>query len=189
MAAEDDADGAALASIEDDLAGAAMRAGLAWQRKTRSILGKGSDLDALLASEAQGKTVKQVLADVSAEATAGALERLLREAAEFEHQGLFPAGSTDAIRANLRAASSIEDAVAAVDFVEEAVFEVPAIKHEVLRRISAAARPDAIIGTNTSTLPVHTLAPAVTGPERFLTVHFSNPAPFIPGVELVAGAG
>ena len=65
--------------------------------------------------------------------------------------------------------------------------EVPAIKHEVLRRICAAARPDAIIGTNTSTLPVHTLAPAVTHPNRFLTVHFSNPAPFIPGVELVCG--
>ena len=127
------------------------------------------------------------LADVSAEATEKALERLLREAAEFEGQGLFPKGSTEAIRTNLHTAPSIEEAVRTVDFIEEAVFEVPAIKHEVLRRISAAARTDAIIGTNTSTLPVHTLAPAVSNPERFLTVHFSNPAPFIPGVELVAG--
>jgi len=127
------------------------------------------------------------LADVSPEATKKAHERLLREAKEFEEQGLFPAGSTKAIEANLKTAESIEDAVRDVDFIEEAVPEVPSIKHDVLKRVCAAARPDAIIGTNTSTLPVHTLAPAVTNPERFLTVHFSNPAPFIPGVELVAG--
>lgn len=128
-----------------------------------------------------------VLADVSAEATEKALERLIREAGEFEAQGLFPVGAQDAVRKLLAAAPSIEDAVRDADFIEEAVPEVPSIKHDVLKRICAAARPEAIIGTNTSTLPVHTLAPAVTNPERFLTVHFSNPAPFIPGVELVAG--
>ncbi len=127
------------------------------------------------------------LADASSAATEAAHARLLSEAAQFEQQGLFPSGATDIIRRNLHVAASIETAVADVDFIEEAVFEVPAIKHEVLRRISASARPDAIIGTNTSTLPVHTLAPAVTRPARFLTVHFSNPAPFIPGVELVSG--
>ena len=135
---------------------------------------------------AAGMTV--TLADASPEVTRAALDRLLREAGEFEAQGLFPAGSAEEIKANLRVAESIEDAVREVDFIEEAVPEVPSIKHEVLRRICAAARPDAIIGTNTSTLPVKTLAPAVSNPERFLTVHFSNPAPFIPGVELVSGA-
>ncbi len=134
---------------------------------------------------AAGMTV--TLADASPEVTRTALERLLREAREFETQGLFPAGSAETIKANLRVADSIEDAVRDVDFIEEAVPEVPSIKHEVLRRICAAARPDAIIGTNTSTLPVKILAPAVTNPARFLTVHFSNPAPFIPGVELVSG--
>lgn len=134
---------------------------------------------------AAGMTV--TLADASPEATAKAHVRLLAEAQDFEAQGLFPTGSAASIAANLHTADSIEDAVRDVDFVEEAVFEVPAVKHEVLRRISIAARADTIIGTNTSTLPVAILAPAVTRPERFLTVHFSNPAPFIPGVELVAG--
>jgi 3-hydroxybutyryl-CoA dehydrogenase len=127
------------------------------------------------------------LTDASPDATKASYERLLNEATQFESQGLFPKGGTETIRKNLHAAASIEEAVAGVDFIEEAVPEVPSIKHEVLRRICAAARPDAIIGTNTSTLPVHTLAPAVTNPGRFLTVHFSNPAPFIPGVELVSG--
>ncbi|MCG7595686.1 3-hydroxyacyl-CoA dehydrogenase family protein [Mycobacterium sp. PSTR-4-N] len=127
------------------------------------------------------------IADVSAEATRRALEQLEKEATEFEDQGLFEPGSAKTIMGNLSARDSIEDAVADVDFVMEAVFEDPDVKKDVLARICASARPDAIIGTNTSTIPVKVLVEAVTHPERFLTVHFSNPAPFIPGVELVAG--
>lgn len=126
------------------------------------------------------------IADVDKETTDKAFARLLKEADEFEAQGLYKAGSTTIIKQNLSCAESIEAAVADADFIEEAVFEVPDIKMSTLKRISANARPDAIIGTNTSTIPLHVLAPAVTHPERFLTVHFSNPAPFIPGVELVA---
>lgn len=128
-----------------------------------------------------------VIADVSADAARSARERLLGETADFERDGLFRPGATDRVERNLSVADSIEDAVRDVDFIEEAVFEVPAVKHQVLARISAAARPDAIIGTNTSTIPVHVLDVAVERPERFLTVHWSNPAPFIPGIELVAG--
>ncbi|GAB2450840.1 3-hydroxyacyl-CoA dehydrogenase family protein [Xylanimonas ulmi] len=127
------------------------------------------------------------IADVSADATSAAYERLLIEARDFEDAGLFDVGAAEKIRANLRTASSIEEAVADVDFVEEAVFESVEVKHEVLSRISAAARPEAIIGSNTSTIPARVLGTVVKHPERFLTVHFSNPAPFIPGVELVLG--
>ncbi len=127
------------------------------------------------------------LADASADATRASLGRLIGEAEQFEQQGLFAAGAAEAVAQRLHAAPSIEDAVRDADFVEEAVFEKLDVKHEVLARISAAARADTIIGTNTSTLPVRVLAEAVTHPRRFLTVHFSNPAPFIPGVELVRG--
>jgi len=127
------------------------------------------------------------IADVDSEATSKAFERLLKEAGEFEVQGLYKSGSTAIIKRNLSCGESIEAAVANADFIEEAVFEVPDVKRSTLGLISAKARPDAIIGTNTSTIPLHVLAPAVKHPDRFLTVHFSNPAPFIPGVELVAG--
>jgi 3-hydroxybutyryl-CoA dehydrogenase len=51
-----------------------------------------------------------------------------------------------------------------VDFVEEAVPEVPQIKRDVLARVEAAARPGTIIGTNTSTIPVHVLAEGLKDP-------------------------
>lgn len=125
--------------------------------------------------------------DNDPETTKAQFARLLAEAQEFEDQGLYEKGSVETIKANLTCGTTIEEAVADVDFIEEAVFERVDVKLDVLKKISDNCRPDAIIGTNTSTIPVRELVPAVANPERFLTVHFSNPAPFIPGVELVAG--
>lgn len=130
-----------------------------------------------------------VLADASAELAAANRERLVREAADYAGRGLFPPDAEERIAGRLTAAESIEDAVADVDFVEEAVPEVLAIKHETLARISRAAPREALIGSNTSTISIATLAEAVEGPARFLGVHFSNPAPFIPGVEVIPHAG
>ena len=130
-----------------------------------------------------GATVR--IADVSEEIARKNYGRLLDEAREFVADELFPQDAVERLEANLSPAASIEEAVAEADFIEEAVPEKLEIKHETLRRISAAARPDAIIGSNTSTILIASLAEAVERPERFLGVHFSNPAPFIPGVELI----
>ncbi|MET3511424.1 MULTISPECIES: 3-hydroxyacyl-CoA dehydrogenase family protein [Plantibacter] len=130
-----------------------------------------------------GATVR--IADISEEIARKNYDRLIAEAEQFVADGLFPADAVERIRANVSPAASIEEAVTGADFIEEAVPEKIEIKHETLRRISAAASPDAIIGSNTSTILIGSLAEAVTNPERFLGVHFSNPAPFIPGVELI----
>ncbi|MGO4435984.1 3-hydroxyacyl-CoA dehydrogenase family protein [Paenarthrobacter sp. RAF9] len=110
------------------------------------------------------------LADVSAEVAQKNYDRLLEESEQFIADGLFPAGSTEILKQNLWAAKDIEEAVADADFIEEAVPEVLDIKHQTLARISAAARPDALIGSNTSTISIADLAEAVTNPERFLGV-------------------
>jgi 3-hydroxybutyryl-CoA dehydrogenase len=129
------------------------------------------------------------LADANPVLTRKALERLLAESEQFEREGLFKPGSTARLKERLRAADSIESAVASVDFVEEAVPEVPTIKREVLGLVARAVRSDAIVGSNTSTLPIAGLAEAFADANRFLGVHFSNPAPFIPGVEVIPHAG
>lgn len=127
-----------------------------------------------------------VIVDADPERTEASLLRLRREAEEFEGLGLLDPGAADLVRANIRSAASLEEAVADVDLVEEAVLERPEIKTPVLRAIEQAARRDAVIGTNTSTIPIGDLARPLEHRERFLGIHFSNPAPFIPGVELIA---
>ncbi|CAN5297459.1 3-hydroxyacyl-CoA dehydrogenase family protein [soil metagenome] len=131
-----------------------------------------------------GATV--VLADIDGERAAAALNRLIEQADRFEASGLFDAGSGEVLRQRLTAANSVEDAVASADYVTEAVFETRETKRDALTRISAAAPAQAIIATNTSAIPIGELAEAVERPERFLGVHWMNPAPFIPGVELIA---
>lgn len=130
---------------------------------------------------------KVALGDVDGETAERARVRLVEQARGFEGHGLFPAGAAEVIEGNLAAASSIEEAVAAADYIAEAVPEEPTLKAGILRRISAAAPSRAIIGTNTSAIPIGELAQSVAGPERFLGVHWMNPAPFIPGVELIPG--
>lgn len=127
------------------------------------------------------------IADVDIEVAQKNLARLIEEAGQFAADGLFPADAATTIAERVSAAT-IEDAVAGASFIEEAVPEKIEIKHATLRRISEAAAPDAIIGSNTSTILIGKLAEAVVNPERFLGVHFSNPAPFIPGVELIPHA-
>ncbi|SFR91947.1 3-hydroxybutyryl-CoA dehydrogenase [Microbacterium sp. cf046] len=129
-----------------------------------------------------------VLSDVTADIAQSNLERVRVETAQFEEQGLYRTGSTDLIAANISAAESIEAAVADAEFIEEAVPERIDIKHETLRRISTA-NPTAVIGSNTSTISITKLSEPVVHPARFLGVHFSNPAPFVPGVEIIPHAG
>lgn len=128
------------------------------------------------------------LADISAATAEAARTRLIEQAVRFEAEGLFASGDAALIAENLIAAATLEDAVSGAEYITEAVPETPAIKREILGRIGAAAAVDAVVGSNTSAIPIGTLAEYITAPQRFLGVHWMNPAPFIPGVEIIPGA-
>jgi 3-hydroxybutyryl-CoA dehydrogenase len=125
------------------------------------------------------------LADQDRDTAQRSHERLVNQAEVLEKDGLFPAGAAEKIATNISVAENLDAAVADVDYVTEAVPEILEIKLASLAAISASARPDTVIGSNTSAIPIETLAQAVTLPERFLGVHWMNPAPFIPGVEII----
>ena len=72
-------------------------------------------------------------------------------------------------------------------FVQEALPELVDLKRDVLGRVSACVSPEAIIASTSSTISPKHMADAVRGPERFLVVHWLNPAHIIPLVEVVPG--
>jgi len=78
-------------------------------------------------------------------------------------------------------------AFAGCDVVIEAVFEDLALKHDVFRRIAAVVGPDALIASNTSSLPITSLAEAVPDPSGFVGLHFFSPVDRMPLVEIVRG--
>ncbi|MBY3988755.1 enoyl-CoA hydratase/isomerase family protein [Rhodococcus fascians] len=74
-----------------------------------------------------------------------------------------------------------------VDLVVEAVFESVDLKHQVFGEIEKYAGPDAVLGSNTSTIPISTLAQGVRRREDFIGIHFFSPADKMPLVEIIAG--
>jgi 3-hydroxybutyryl-CoA dehydrogenase len=73
------------------------------------------------------------------------------------------------------------------DFVQEALPESVALKRTTLAGLGAGLAPDAIVASGSSTISPSHLADALTGPERFLVVHWLNPAHVIPLVDVVPG--
>ena len=80
----------------------------------------------------------------------------------------------------------IEDLLAA-EFVIEAVTEHEVIKTSVFRKLDALIGPDVILASNTSSIPITTLAAATEHPERVLGLHFFSPVPVMGLVEIVPG--
>jgi len=78
-------------------------------------------------------------------------------------------------------------ALADCDVVVEAVFEKREVKADVTRRAAAVMRPDAVFGSNTSTLPITGLAEAFARPANFIGMHFFSPAERMPLVEVILG--
>jgi 3-hydroxybutyryl-CoA dehydrogenase len=126
-----------------------------------------------------------VLVDADAERSLKRAEQLHQEARRFAEDGLMPAVAAERIAEHLRPAETLEAAVAEATYVSEVVFERADVKAEVLSTISSLTGPEVIIGTNTSAIPIGELATSVRHPERFLGMHWMNPAPFVPCVEVI----
>ena len=74
------------------------------------------------------------------------------------------------------------------DLIIEAVFEDPAVKAEITKRVEAVIPEDCIFASNTSTLPISELAKASSRPEQFIGIHFFSPVEKMLLVEIIKGA-
>jgi 3-hydroxybutyryl-CoA dehydrogenase len=88
--------------------------------------------------------------------------------------------------ARIRPVAQLED-VAGADLVIEAIPESLDLKRDAFRRLDATALPDTVLATNTSSLSVARIASATEHPERVVGMHFFNPVPLMPLVEVIAG--
>jgi 3-hydroxybutyryl-CoA dehydrogenase len=80
----------------------------------------------------------------------------------------------------------VEDLVPA-DLMIEAVIEDAAVKEDVFRRADKTLPPEAVLASNTSSIPISTLATATNRPDRVIGMHFFNPVPLMSLVEVVRG--
>jgi 3-hydroxybutyryl-CoA dehydrogenase len=80
--------------------------------------------------------------------------------------------------------SAVDDLVEA-DLLVEAVVEDAAVKEAIFRRADAALPPEATLASNTSSIPITSLAAATSRPDRVIGMHFFNPVPVLKLVEVI----
>ncbi|BDX30329.1 3-hydroxyacyl-CoA dehydrogenase [Mycobacterium antarcticum] len=127
-----------------------------------------------------------VLKDVSIEAAEkgkGYSEKIEAKALE---RGKTTQEKSDALLARITPSADAAD-FAGVDFVVEAVFESVELKHKVFQEIEDVVEPNALLGSNTSTLPITGLAAGVKRQEDFIGIHFFSPVDKMPLVEIIKG--
>jgi 3-hydroxybutyryl-CoA dehydrogenase len=127
------------------------------------------------------------LFDVVPGAAQKALECIADSLGRAVEKGRCSAEERKGALALLAAATEMEAAAAQADLIIEAAPEDLQLKKDLFARLSKAARPDAILATNTSSLPVTAIASAARAPERVVGLHFFNPVPAMKLLEIVQG--
>lgn len=146
----------------------------------------------VIGAGAMGRQIGAVFALAGYETTVGDVSQDVVDAARDEIRTrigrLAEKGAVadpDAALARLTWTADWDDAAREADLIVEAATERLELKRQIFARVSELARPDAILGTNSSTIPSSLLAESVTHPERLCNMHFFNPALVMPCVEIV----
>jgi 3-hydroxybutyryl-CoA dehydrogenase len=118
------------------------------------------------------------LHDAAPGAADRALETIRKSLAKLAEKG---GAEPDEVLARIE----VVDDLAPADLMIEAVVEDAAVKEEIFRRADAALGPEAVLASNTSSIPIGTLAAATGRPEKVIGMHFFNPVPVLKLVEVV----
>ncbi|MEU4797788.1 3-hydroxyacyl-CoA dehydrogenase NAD-binding domain-containing protein [Streptomyces sp. NPDC023327] len=150
-----------------------------------AVLGAGM-MGAGIAYSCARAGIEVVLKDVSAEAAQRGKAYSEKLCAKAVERGRTTQEKADALLARITPTAD-PGALAGCDAVIEAVFEDTSLKHKVFQEIQDIVEPDALLCSNTSTLPITTLAEGVTRPADFIGLHFFSPVDKMPLVEIIKG--
>jgi 3-hydroxybutyryl-CoA dehydrogenase len=137
-----------------------------------------------IAESAAVAGIPVIVSDVDQAAIDRAAERIDASLARAVRGGKLEADEARSVRERIELTTDL-GVLSAADVVIEAVPEQEVLKLEVMRTIDAVAREDAIIASNTSSIPIAQLATVVRRPERVLGLHFFSPVPVMALVEVV----
>ena len=142
------------------------------------IMGAGiAEVAARAGCDVLVREVTPELADAGRARIATSLDRAVA-------RGKLSGADRDAALARVRVTTALSD-LADRDLVIEAIVEDEAVKTALYAELGTLVRPDTVLASNTSSIPISRLAAATPGPERVLGMHFFNPVPVLPLVEIV----
>ena len=125
-----------------------------------------------------------IVCEVNEAAAENALGRIRKSLARAEKSGKLASADREAAEGRIRTATDVAE-LADRDLVVEAVIEDEAEKVPIFQALGKVVRPDALLTSNTSSIPIMKLAAVTPQPQRVIGMHFFNPVPVLPLVELV----
>ncbi|SAK76759.1 3-hydroxybutyryl-CoA dehydrogenase [Caballeronia catudaia] len=153
--------------------------------ETIGVVGAGT-MGSGIAQAAAVAGLNVVMIDVSEAALGKGSAAVRASLARLVSKGKLDAAAQEAALGRI-ATSTDYARLASADIVIEAATENVELKGRILGQIEAAARTDAIIATNTSSISITALAAPLADPSRFVGMHFFNPVPMMPLVEIIRG--
>ena len=153
---------------------------------TVGVVGCGAMGQGIAQVSVQGG-MRTILFDAREGGAAAARERIAGHIDRMAEKGRIGADEAEAAKARLEVAKGLE-ALADCDAVVEAVFEDVEVKRELFRRLESVVRPDCLIASNTSSIPIASIARACERRDRIAGLHFFNPVPLMKLVEVVRAA-
>jgi 3-hydroxyacyl-CoA dehydrogenase (EC 1.1.1.35) len=153
--------------------------------KTIGVVGAGQ-MGSGIAQVAAQAGYEVLLLDASEEALRRGLEAIRRSLAKFLEKGRITEEALEAALGRIRTTLDLE-AFREADLIVEAIVEDEGAKRALLERLGALAKPEAILASNTSSIPITALGRYSGRPERFIGMHFFNPVPLMQLVEVIRG--
>jgi 3-hydroxybutyryl-CoA dehydrogenase len=152
--------------------------------RTMAVVGAGQ-MGAGIAQVAAQSGLEVLLIDVNPEFVQKGLSGIRSQLEKAVGKGKLKAEEAQATLGRLRA-GGVEDARSA-QFAVEAVTENEDVKKKVFQGLAKAMPQDAVLATNTSSIPITRIAATVVNPERVIGMHFMNPVPVMQLVEIIRG--
>jgi 3-hydroxybutyryl-CoA dehydrogenase len=152
--------------------------------KTLAVVGAGQ-MGAGIAQAGAQSGLQVTLIDVSPELVQKGLAGIRAQLDKAVGKGKLKAEDAQAALARLK--SGVPDDARSAQFAVEAVTENEEVKKKVFSSLAKVMPQDAVLASNTSSIPITRLAASVPNPERVIGMHFMNPVPVMPLVEIIRG--
>jgi len=153
--------------------------------RTVGVIGAGTMGNGIAQAFAQSGFIVR-LVDVAQPLLDRARATIEKSLDKFVEKGRLTAADRDAVLGRLTTATSVND-FGDVDYVIEAIVEDANTKRDLFGSLDAIARPEVILASNTSSISITLLGAATRRPDKVLGMHFMNPVPLMPLVEMIRG--
>jgi len=149
------------------------------------VIGAGQ-MGSGIAHVAAAAGIAVVMRDLDDRFVAKGLDTIAKNLQRGVDKGKMTEDVKAAVLANIEGTTKL-DALAGCDIVVEAAVEKLDVKLDLFRTLDGLVKPGAILATNTSSLPITTIAAATKRPESVIGMHFMNPVPIMKLVEIIRG--